>query len=1717
MAITAETRQDIIELVVTAYNAAPGTELLNELVAIVNNGGTLTDVANNLTTRTEWTSKYPSFQTAEEFAAEWLGNLVPEASADALAEGKTVAVGLVNGGSSFGEIIIAAQDFLSKLPETDAAFGTSAANFNNKVEVATNYTITLEQSAQSETALTGVTSDDATVTSANATNAAQSAPTGSVFTLTSGTDFVTGTTGDDTINAVQVGASGNTETYNANDQINAGAGTDTIYIESDANINMTTQKGLEAIVVNNQNNAGISVTLPTDKAYTNLHSQGSADSVTFSSIKNAGVKGAIIQGVQGKTYTYDYAATTLTGDSDNIEVTLDGADGTLAITSAGGNLTNANSPETITLNSISDGELDGITLTGGTTSKLVVTGAGATNIRGVSGVNSTLNHLDASAATGAVTFTGVNTTANTLTGGAGNDTLAGASGNDTISTGAGDDQVTGADGNDTITLGAGDDTVVLGTASDVTKNDAIDGGDGTDTITLTGKLDYVTTAGSEVDDAVGISNFEVLKSGGAITGQVMTGLNANNSITKAIIGGHTVSMTKDSAISDVVFTADNASLTMETAGTQTLTLAGDNGSGVATDVSASTFKSAATALNLVSAGTDAAADNAVTLTGTALTSLTVTGAEDVDVTANAAKSLATADFSGMTAEEISFSASASTVAMTFKGGNAQVSALTTGAGADTITLAGQDDTVTNSGKGNDTITAGAGNDTITAAGDGADHIDLGDGDDTVTDAGKGNDTVLGGAGNDTVTAAGEGDDHLDMGAGNDTVTDAGAGNDTLLGGAGNDSLTAGAGNDSVDGGAGNDTLSDGAGNDTVIGGDGVDTITIAAGNDSVDAGAGNDVISITGLSAADTIDGGAGTDSLTITNSSSATLTPQFTNIESLVVNTSSAFTLDLTNATDKTSLTSYNISGTDNSGNDVTLTKIASGSTVTVSDDKTWDGASTADTDDNGDIADLSISTVAGGTLTLKLNANEDAVTHTATTVGTGTTDIDGAASITITSSNSDSNAIVNDITALETDDSETQTLVLTANANAGLDVGNITAGAAIQSITATSAANAVSTIGTFVTASGLETLSVSSTGTSSSYDVGDLGGTNDAKLSSLTVTADSAGTVNLNQIDSDQSGTVTSVSLKATGANSTVDWDAATSTFGTGTITSLVLQADSNSTLSYESKDVTSGTITSANVTLADYATLNETTGAGDGDLTFTGAATTLTATLGRGLTTTNGEAIVFGNVGTFNLVTTLGTEDVAFSATTHQLSYDSKVILDMGTLGKANYAHTGSGTLNFNASAATGNVVVSANTSVNGSDTIVGGAGNDTLTGNIGADTLTGGAGNDTLTGNSGGDTLTGGDGNDTLIAGDGADTLDGGDGVDSLNISGAAADVDTINISADFDTASESTSVVGTAAAAADDVGEDTITGFDVAVDVLKITGTDVTDYNHTTDLAVGTGTSSAAGTAGAADAYTKGNLLIDSNGDGDYGDAYDTVIKFNTVYNAGVAITSSTDALTVADVNGRIVYNVTAKAAGSTIVTGSLADTITGGAGVDTITSGEGADRIDGKAGNDVITLTETTAVADTLIRAGNATTDGKDTVTGFGTADIIDFTSNAALVNGSAVTAYAEGAKGNIGATVALQVFSDNITVADATAGPTEAEWETYLGATEVFNNGATNDAVYIVADDGTNTYIALLVEGTDGTNKQFDAADDTGTTFLILAGVSDATTLSAANFADFT
>jgi Ca2+-binding RTX toxin-like protein len=107
------------------------------------------------------------------------------------------------------------------------------------------------------------------------------------------------------------------------------------------------------------------------------------------------------------------------------------------------------------------------------------------------------------------------------------------------------------------------------------------------------------------------------------------------------------------------------------------------------------------------------------------------------------------------------------------------------------------------------------------------------------------------------------DDTLNGSTGPDTIVGLG-GNDSLRGGIGADSLDGGTGDDTLWGDAGNDTLSGGDGNDYVRGDDGVNLLQGGAGNDyiagggTLDGGAGQDTLY--GSSANDTLIGGQGND-----------------------------------------------------------------------------------------------------------------------------------------------------------------------------------------------------------------------------------------------------------------------------------------------------------------------------------------------------------------------------------------------------------------------------------------------------------------------------------------------------------------------------------------------------------------------------------------------------------------------------------------------------------------------------------------------------------------------------------------------------------------------------------------------------------------------------------------------------------------------------------------
>src|SRR5262249_20476064 len=74
-------------------------------------------------------------------------------------------------------------------------------------------------------------------------------------------------------------------------------------------------------------------------------------------------------------------------------------------------------------------------------------------------------------------------TANVLNGGAGNDTLAGFGGADTLIGGEGNDVLAGGAGNDTIDAGAGDDSITWAVGDG---RDVVSGGEGTDKFVITG-------------------------------------------------------------------------------------------------------------------------------------------------------------------------------------------------------------------------------------------------------------------------------------------------------------------------------------------------------------------------------------------------------------------------------------------------------------------------------------------------------------------------------------------------------------------------------------------------------------------------------------------------------------------------------------------------------------------------------------------------------------------------------------------------------------------------------------------------------------------------------------------------------------------------------------------------------------------------------------------------------------------------------------------------------------------------------------------------------------------------------------------------------------------------------------------------------------------------------------------------------------------------------
>ena len=398
-----------------------------------------------------------------------------------------------------------------------------------------------------------------------------------------------------------------------------------------------------------------------------------------------------------------------------------------------------------------------------------ITAAGMSRAAGEGGLIMVTGQNTASSITGSAgddTLFGAITSAvsQNLSGGAGNDSIVAGSGNDTITGGAGSDTITGGAGNDNIDGGADNDRYIVASGT-LTSADTIRGGDGTDTLAFAALL----AADNAADVLQSVSGFEVLEVTAAASRTITLSSFINNQtlsrVDLADMGGNTLTVSNAAAaVTEVrlVTGAAGDSLSFSrlvNAANSSLTISSR------TDLETNDFGSitASEEETINISGSSAANDfHGTTLTAADLTRLVITGDADVRFdNALGATIVSAVDASGSTGYN-EIHATNNVVSVTFSAGSGN-SEFTGGLVGDVMNGGAGVDTLIG-GAGSDTINGGAGSDSI-QGGTGADVINVGSGTADIlwfgADGDTGTLTSVAGAisltGVDIVTGMGNGD------------------------------------------------------------------------------------------------------------------------------------------------------------------------------------------------------------------------------------------------------------------------------------------------------------------------------------------------------------------------------------------------------------------------------------------------------------------------------------------------------------------------------------------------------------------------------------------------------------------------------------------------------------------------------------------------------------------------------------------------------------------------------------------------------------------------------------------------------------------------------------------------------------------------------------------------------------------------------------------------
>src|SRR5450631_1622299 len=1439
------------------------------------------------------------------------------------------------------------------------------------------------------------------------------------ITTGSGNDVIHGGGGSDIINA---GAGNDSVDYWGTEvSIDGGSGNNTLVVRASATINLTAP----------DQSAG---DLATVTNFQNVDASGLTTTQLVSVVGTSGTN--IITGGAGADF-------------------IDGGGGADVISGGAGN-------DTVvfygTETSVDGGAgSDTLVLVSGSTVSAVnfAVTAGTDQTSGDSVSVTNFENLDGSALTTALTVTG-SSGVNTITTGSGNDTVDGGGGADVINTGAGNDTVSYQGTELSIDGGTGTNTLILQTATDINL----------------GRIDQT------VGDAVTVANFQNIDASalGAAQGVNIIGSSAANIITGGL-GADTIDgaggadgISAGGGDDTVVYRGSEASI--------------DGGGGNNT-----LQLKVATTVNLVNA--DQTTGDGVSVSNFGNVDASALGAtQGVSITGSAS------------ANSIIGGAGADTI-----DGGGGTDAISAGAGNDTVRYYGTEITV-DGGTGNDTL--------VLAASGGTSSINLGTPANVDQTSGDGVEVTN----FENVDASALTTALAVTGSSSANIITTGSGNDTIDGGGGADVINAGAGNDavsyynsevSIDGGAGTNTLvlraaaninlanADQTSGDTVTvsnfqnvdasllstgatitGSAAANVITGGAGNDTIDGGGGADVINAAGgddtviyHGAEVSIDGGAGSDTLVLSAGASVT-----------------AVNFSVAAGVDQTAGDSVNVTNFEN----LNASAMATALTVT--------GSSAANTITTGSGNDV----IHGGSGADVINAGagDDAVDLWGTEVsvdggsGTNTLVVRGPATIDLTAADQSVGDLAA-VTNFQNVDASNLTLTQSVSVQGTSGAITITGGAGADTIDGGGGADVINAGG------GNDTVTVH--GTEASVDGGagsdlliltagtSVTGVNFGVVAGTDQTSgDSVAVKNFENLDA--SAVTMALTVTGSSAANTITTGSGNDIIDSGGGADVIKAGAGNDSVSYRGTEasIDGGTGTDTLVLLASGGiTTVDLSGPAGSDQTYGDSvnvsnfenvdASVLLSAQGITIIGSTAANVITGGGGADTIDGGGGADVISAGGGNDTVSYyGSEVSIDGGTGNDTLVLAATGGVTAVNFAVAAGadqtsgdtvNVANFENLNASIAATAL------TVTGSSAVNVITTGSGNDAIDGGGGADILAAGAGDDTVAYYNSEVSIDGGTGVNTLSLR-AVATVDLHNSSdqtsgdavvvsnfqnVDASALSSGVSIFGS-------VGANTITGGSGNDTIDGDGGSDVINAGAGNDSVVFRGTETSI------DGGSGTDTLIVANG------ATITAVNFAVAAGADQTIGDSAVVANFENLDASAVtaaLTVTGSSAANVITTGSGNDIIDGGGGADVISSGAGNDTvsyygsesvIDGGTGSNTLVLQ-----AVTTVNLGNVdqTTGDATSVANFQNVNASGLSSSVSITGSSAANIITTGAGNDT---------IDGAGGADVLAAGAGDDTVSYYGTENSIDGGA-----------GTNTLVLRAAANVNLANADQTVGDTTSVT----------------------